>query len=131
MTDIVERLRDHERKSILGVSIFGQAADEIERLRAELEQLSDNACDEVIALRSENNAMRNEIAERIGVVAANAVLIEREACAEVCDEHAAMHEENSVLAVPDGDEELRQRFLVYAKHIRRVGKSIRERGEGK
>jgi len=50
---------------------------------------------------------------------------EREACAKVCEQRAADHEEDSRF---EDDPDYKERFLVYAKHERRCAKEIRARG---
>jgi acyl-CoA reductase-like NAD-dependent aldehyde dehydrogenase len=49
---------------------------------------------------------------------------EREACAKVCDQQAFKHVEASE---DEETEDLRERCLVYAKHIRRCSGLIRAR----
>lgn len=56
-----------------------------------------------------------------GLVAA----AEREACAKVCEQRAADHEEDSRF---EDDSDYKERFLVYAKHERRCAEEIRARG---
>ena len=60
--------------------------------------------------------------ERFAAIAATA---EREACAKVCEQRAADHEEDSRL---EDDPDYKERCLVYAKHERRCAKEIRARG---
>ncbi len=50
---------------------------------------------------------------------------EREACAKVCEQRAADHEEDSRF---ENDPDYKKRFLVYAKYERRCAKEIRARG---
>ena len=72
-----------------------------------------------------NNSRDSDFVKAQLKFAALVAAAEREACAKVCEQRAADHEEDSRF---ENDPDYKKRFLVYAKYERRCAKEIRARG---